>query len=111
MTLNTNLTVTTNNVPRDIIDAWQLAPAERGEFDYLDWTAIEDGRESAEFFRYRGQLYDLGEFSRDYGITRGAGLPAHLSTWDGYMSESAFSAIVGRYVDDNERVIVGLVLS
>lgn len=111
MTVTSNPTVTTNNVPRDIIDAWQLTPAERGEFDYLDWAAIDDGRESAEFFRYRGQLYDLGEFSRDYGITKGAGLPAHLSKRDGYLSESFFSAIVVRYVDDSERVIVGLVLS
>jgi len=118
------VTVRTNNVPRDIIEAWELSEAEREEFDYLDWSefgtepnpATSDLPRSrsagdAEFFRYRGQLYDLGEFSADYGITRGAGLPPHLARWDGYMSETFFSAIVVRYVDNFERVIVGHVLS
>lgn len=103
--------VVTNNVPRDVIDAYQLTLTERTEFDYINWAGIDAGTDSASFFRYRGTVYDLGEFSADYGITRGAGLPEHLSHWDGYRSDSFFSAIVVRYVDDCERVIVGLVLS
>jgi hypothetical protein len=103
--------VITNNVPRDVIEAHELTPAERAEFDYLDWPAIDDGRGSASFFRYKGELHDLGEFSQDYGITKGVGLPEHLSKWDGYRSDSMFSALVVRYVDDGERVIVGLALS
>lgn len=104
--------VVTNNVPREIIDGWQLTADERAEFDYLDWPAIEDGRDSASFFRYRGQLYDLGEFTADYGLMRGSGLPAHLSDWHGYLSESAFSAVVVRYVGtDCESIVVGTVLS
>lgn len=102
--------VVTNNVPRDVIDAHELTESERAEFDYLDWAAIEDGRESASFFRFKGQVYDLGGFMADFGITKGMGLPAHLSDWDGYMSEHAFSALVIRFVD-NEHVIVGRVLS
>jgi hypothetical protein len=103
--------VITNHVPRDVIDASELTLAEQSEFDYLDWPAIKRGEDSASFFRYRGELYDLGEFFADYGITRGAGLPEALSKWDGYRSDSFFSALVVRYVEDNERVIVGLVLS
>lgn|SRR5487761_1389650 len=103
--------VITNNMPRDIIDAGELTPAERAEFDYLDWPAMERGEDSASFFRYRGQLYDLGEFSVDYGIAKGSGLPDHLSRWDGYMSDSFFSAIVVRYVNDNEQVVIGTVLT
>jgi hypothetical protein len=103
--------VITNHVPRDVIDAWELTPAERAEFDYLNWPAIERGEDSASFFRYRGQLHDLGEFTADYGITRDAGLPDALSKWDGYRSDSFFSALVVRFTEDNERVVVGLVLS
>jgi len=102
--------VITNNVPRPIIDDYELTEAERADFDYLDWPAIERGEESASFFRFRGQLYDLGEFSADYGITKGSGLPDHLSRWDRYMSEHAFSALVVRWVDE-EYVVVGRVLS
>ena len=103
--------ILTNHHPRDIVDAYELTPAEREQFDYLDWPAIDDGRDSASFFRYRGDLHDIGEFSADYGITRGAGLPDSLSRWDGYRSDSFFSALVIRYVDECERVIVGLLLT
>jgi hypothetical protein len=107
-----NLTVKTNNVPRLLIDAYELSEKERAEFDYLDWQKIDAGEDSATFFRYKGQLFDLGEFSRDYGITKGAGLPDHLSKWDGYMSDTFFSAYVVRYVeDDSDRIIVGRVYS
>lgn len=100
------VTVITNNVPRDIIDAWQLTPAERAEFDYLDWPAIEAGSDSASFFRYRGDLYDLGEFSR-----WSTAPDAELRRWDGYMGESFFSALVVRFANDNESVVVGRALS
>lgn len=102
-------TVKTNNVPRDIIDAYELTEAEQSEFDYLDWDAIKRGEGSASFFRYYGELYDLGEFMADTGILKGSGLPDYLSSWDGYQSDSFFSATVVRYVDDFERVIVGRV--
>lgn len=102
--------VITNNLPREILDAHDLTAAERAEFDYLNWAAIETGNESASFFRYKGQVYDLGEFSTDYGITKGAGLPAHLSDWHGYMSLHAFAAIVVRIIDECS-VVVGTVQS
>lgn len=103
--------IITNNRPRDILDAWELTPKEREQFDYLDWEAIEKGEDSASFFRYKGELHDLGEFSTDYGITRGTGLSGNLAGWDAYRSDSFFSALVVRLVNDNEQVVVGLVLS
>ncbi len=103
--------IRTNNVPRDIIDAYELTVDDRAEFDYIDWTAVDDGALSPQFFRYRGTLYDIGEFSSDYGITRGAGLPAHLAQWDGYQSDTFFSATVIRFADDYERVVIGRVYS
>ena len=104
--------VTSNNVPREVIDAAYLTPKERAEFDYLDWPAIDAGTDSASFFRYRGQLYDLGEFMADYGMLKGSGLPAHLRDWDGFLAESAFSAIVVRYEGDSgDYVVVGHVYS
>lgn len=33
-----SITVRTNNVPRDVISGHELTPAEREEFDYIDWT-------------------------------------------------------------------------
>jgi hypothetical protein len=100
------LTIITNNVPRDIIDAWELSADERAEFDYLDWQAIERGEDSASFVRYRGELYDLSEFTvwdNPASPTRGH--------WDGFRSDSYFSGLVVRYCDDHERVVIGLALS
>lgn len=98
--------VVTNGVPRDVVDAAELSAEERAEFDYLDWPAIERGEESASFFRYRGTVYDLGEFQGTRG-TAGE----ELRRWDGFLSDSFFSAVVVRYVDAGERVVVGLLLS
>lgn len=91
------IAITTNNVPRDLVDAWELPPKERAEFDYLPWDSIDAGSDSATFLRYRGRLYDLGEFMRSDAFP----------SWDGYASDSYFSGIVVRLVDDGERCIVG----
>src|SRR3954469_14027275 len=31
------VTIRTNNIPRDIIDAHELSDVERAQFDYIDW--------------------------------------------------------------------------
>jgi hypothetical protein len=97
------LTFITNNVPRDIIDAYELDADERAEFDYIDWAGVEDGSASASFFRYYGQLFDLGEFER----WDNPASPTRNSQWDGMRSDTFFSGVVVRYVEDNERVVVG----
>ena len=99
--------IRTNNVPRDIIDGYELSQDERREFEYIDWEAVERGEASPSFFRYKGTTYDLGEFMA------ATGMPADnpLTDWDGFLSDSYFSAIVVRYADDYERVVVGLALS
>jgi len=103
--------IITNNQARFTIDGGRFTAEERKEFDYLDWTAIDAGEGSATFFRYKGSLHDLGEFSSDYGMVKNFGLPMHLHKWDGYRSDSFFSALVVRMVDGFESVVVGLVLS
>jgi hypothetical protein len=89
-----------------VIDGYELSAAERAEFDYLDWEAIDEGAASAEFFRYRGELYDLGEFT----VWDNPASPTRQG-WDGFRSDSYFSGLVVRYVDDFERVVVGLAIA
>jgi len=89
--------VTTNNIPRDVLYGFELTARERAEFDYY---STEEEFNSAEFFRYKGEVYDLGEFE-----------VATIPGWDGQQVDSFFSAIVIRYTDDYERVVVGLALS
>ena len=101
--MSDEITVKTNNVPRDVLDAHDLTIVERNEFDYLDWSAIEQGTDSASFFRYKGEVYDLGEFCAT------SGLPKFnpLTRWDGYYSDSFFSGIVIRFCNDFEQIVVG----
>lgn len=95
------MTIKTNNVPRDIIYGYELTEEESKPFDYIDWERARQGLENPWFFRYRGWLYDMGEFER---VTDNQ---PSLKGWDGFCTESAFSAVLIRYVDNYERVVVG----
>lgn len=95
--------VITNNVPRDLIDGYQLSESERAEFDYLNWQAINEGMDNASFFRYKGQLYELSQFT----ATPAKSLTPEFKGWAGFMSDSFFSGLLIRWVDtEYESVVV-----
>lgn len=91
----------TNNIPRPVLYAWELSPAELTDFDYL----AEDEIDFRSFFRYQGQVYDLGDCM---AVEPGAEL---CKGWHGYYGETFFSAVVVKYTDDFESVIVGRVMA
>ena len=100
--MSDEITIKTNNVPRFILDASELTKKEQREFDYLDWDALERGEGSASFIRYRGVTYDLGEFQT---TSRDAGVLHHFGDWDGYLSDTFFSGVLVRFVDDDSVVM------
>jgi len=110
-----DLTITTNNVPRDLLYWHELSDAERLELDYID-NGDERG---ADFFRYRGNIYDTQEFVRIELASKRTNPfclgvyeeDSPLLNWHGYQSDSMFSGIVVRYCEDYERVVVGLAMS
>ena len=67
------------------------------QFDYLS----EEEFNQQSFVNYKGYWYDLGEF-----LLVGDSEMAKLK-WQGYHSDSYFSGIVVRYVENNERVVMG----
>lgn len=86
--------IKSNNKPRQVLYRYELTPKESAEFDYLP-------ENEGEFFRYRGQVYDLGEFMRiDNPQCDGWG------NFDGYRSDSFFSGVLVKYCDNCESVIV-----
>jgi hypothetical protein len=97
--------ITTNNIPRFTIDGFDLSPNELAEFDYLEDPA------ASTFIRYKGQLYDLGEFMRvpdgAFGLSNiNEGQP--VTCWEGYLSDTYFSGVLIRYADSScESVVVG----
>lgn len=93
--------IVTNNVPRHVLYGYELSNDERIEFDYLE----DDELIARSFFKYKGELYDLGEFMR---ITETMTLHNdQLKDWQGYMTDSYFSGILVKYLDHGESVIVG----
>jgi hypothetical protein len=96
----TDMTIITNSVPRHTLDWHELTPLERADFDYID----PDDTLHARFVRYRGVTYDLHEFQSTDGLPEFSPLRA----WQGHQSDSYFSGVVMRYVDDYwEQVVMG----
>jgi len=93
-----NIEIKTNWIPRHIIYGFELNKKERAEFDYYG----DDEVVNQSFFRYKGQVYDIGEFMRVPPT-----LPDPMQVWDGYSSDSYFSGVVVKYDDDLESIIVG----
>lgn len=83
--------IVTNNKPRENLTWRQLTPKEQKRFDYFDPSNI------GNFFRYKGNVYDLEEFMWIDDI----------GNWQGYYSETSFSGVLIRYTSDCEQVIVG----
>ena len=90
--------IKTNHRYRDILHSHDLTARELADFDYLE------DQDSALFFRYKGQVYDLGEFMR---IDRTRECPPDgFESWHGYQSDSFFSGLLVRYSPDYEQILV-----
>jgi hypothetical protein len=93
------LEVITNNIPREILNAWDLTEKERSEFDHLNFDGQDD---FAQFFRYKENVYHLQDIpSIDINA------PKEFAGWNGLLSETFFSGILVRWANDFESVIVG----
>lgn len=95
------LRIVTNHRPRDVLRWYDLTDKERAEFDYID---LEWKQDDAEFMRYLGSTYDLHDMERGMG---GSSMPEQFKGWDDYLSDTFFSGILIRWVDNGERVIAG----
>ena len=95
-----NMEIKTNHQPRLIRDWYEIPESVRkSEFDYLD----DDEIIGRDFIEYKGQWYDLHEAVM---------APESLQRfgWQGMIPESAFSAKVFKYCDDDpDRVIMATV--
>jgi hypothetical protein len=94
------MNITTNNKAREILSFFDLTEKEQ--------DSIKDNYDSIKesaFFRYRGDLYDLNDFMCN---NQNSSLP---SEWDGYCSDSFFSAVLVKYLECGEELIVGIAIS
>lgn len=95
------LTIKTNNVPRDYLFGSYIQGKERQEMlEQFDYLTEEEFNEQC-FVNYKGYWYDLSQFL----LVNNSEL-AKLK-WQGYSSDSFSSGVVIRYVDNNDRIVMG----
>ena len=100
--MHSQVEVKTNNQPRELIDFQDLPEKiQKEEFDY-----IKEGEGFVRFFKYKGEYYDSHEFMV---INHGReALPEAFKGWSGYQSETFFSGLLIKFVDnDFENVVIG----
>ena len=91
-----NLTLKSNGHERELYMHCELSEEACEQFGYVE---IEDWCQP-RFFEYRGAWYDV----QDCEVVR---IPDHwLREYDGFFTESAFSAVLFKYTDDFDAVIV-----
>jgi len=107
---NAMLTIVTNNVPRDVVNGYEMDPKILfDEFDIdandpeLDEDMIADLC-SMQFVKFRGVWYDLQDFITTSPGPWNHGLPEEFKDWDGYSSDSFFSGVLLKYARDDDRM-------
>jgi hypothetical protein len=85
--------ITTNKIPRNLMYGYELPEYIKKDFDYLE--NIND----SEFFQYKEQYYDIGEFLTCHDIEQ-------FIDWHGYSPDSFFSGILVKFVS-SDSIIVG----
>ena len=94
--------IKTNNVPRRLVYGYELTQKEAADFDYLspDELSVHD------FVRYKGQVYDMGEFMRIDKTVAQHSQREEWEDWHGYSSDSFFSGVLVRFSHDGESVVL-----
>ena len=98
------LTIQTNHQPRELKYLSDFNSADQHKIrSQYDWMDKDDLECNYGFFKYRGCFYHLQDFLRVDNESTG-----DLVGWDGYSSDSYFSGVVIKLVDnDCDSVIVG----
>jgi len=90
--------IITNHQWRPFLYSDELTPEEQGDFDYVDDIA------ESTFLRYRGVVYDAGEFMR-------TSEDGDLAAWDGYHGSSYFSGVLIKISDCGDMYKIATCLS
>ena len=111
-----NVTIITNNVPRKLVSFYDIPESARGDFDYVK----EDGYYTSRFVRFKDAWYDVFD-TQGIRVRKGATFSrmgwdmvvsedSPFVKWNAIVSESFFSGVLFRFVDD-DHVVVGRYIS
>lgn len=96
------LTIRTNNVPRDLLNYFELSTAQQAEVRdryhgcvTSDEAELDEWLDGQRFFVYKNYAYCLADFLR-----------IQQDGWDGGAHDTAFSGTLVKMVQNGERVVV-----
>lgn len=89
------ITVRSNFHHVPIIYGWQLSDKEKREFNY--YSSLSDLHE-ASFFRYKGRVYNIEEFS----IFQDKDRPDVFKKWEAFSNDCFRSGLVIRYAPNTD---------
>jgi len=102
--------IISNNQKRELVSFFELPEKVQSDFDYVG----DDDRYNYRFVNYKNAWYDVYDTQRisvDNNHPIGWAMVVQkddpLSKWDSIVSESYFSGVLFRFVDDFDSVIVG----
>lgn len=88
--------IKTNGKPRHIIGWNDLSEKEKCEHDYM---LSKDQQDEAQFVRYKGWVYYLGDFTYVNNI--------QFKGWNGYKGDSYFSGVLIKFAErDMDSVVI-----
>ena len=90
--------IITDHKWKHFLYGYELTDKEKEDFDYIEDI---DGH---DFFRYRGRVYDVGEFLVNHN-------DLFPQEWDGYTSDSFFSGILLKIDPETNMYQVGTYIS
>lgn len=90
--------VRTNNVPRYLVNWYDLTTKQKAD---LDWRDTEELQDAFSGFIFKGQVYDLSDFT----VIDNVNYP--VKDWNGAFAQSAFHAVLVKLNPSEETVIVG----
>lgn len=91
-----DVTIISNWQPRVLSYYYELNKREQRKVQ-KEYNLTDEEKGYFKFFKYKGFIYSLSDFIRNDTDPY----------WDGYHTETAFSAVYCKVVDSSERVIVG----
>ena len=94
--------IITNNRPRPLLALADLPRKVQKDFDYLNG---EDAY-SPRFVQYKGWWHDVDD-TQAVRYSRGGSAMTEFEGWDSFASDTFFSGVLFKWVDDGEAVIVG----
>jgi hypothetical protein len=97
-----NVTIKTNNIPRQLKYGYDMPEKYKADFDYIDAEEFD----SHNFVEYKGVWYDLGEFTRISHEYWGVSGIEKIKEWHGISYDSAFSGVLIKLCKDSDYVIM-----